>query len=572
MQKLTTPVAFLIFNRPEHTARVWAAIRAARPSTLLLVGDGARASRPGEDELVRRTREVVSKVDWDCQVITNFSEANLGCRKRVSSGIQWIFQTVEEAIILEDDCLPSPSFFQFCSELLEKYRYDQRIGMISGDNFLGGRTRSDKSYYFTRHTHIWGWASWRRAIQHYDPDLKLWPTARQGGWLYDILGRNEDFVRYWTEQFDRVYHGEIDTWDYQLTLSLWLAGCVNIQSNLNLISNIGFGPEATHTKHDGKFACLPARDMPFPLTHPDMVVRDDISDDYTERNVFGIPEYIKNEPRKRPFPSYAEVTGRFEASRETRQGGRLFVNISEDSLAGRSEHERLGWEILRLFAAVKVHSATHDEIGIVPSQGVAKIFDIVQRATLGEAPLGKQTRILELGYSLDRQPSPANISLVGLTGDYAFGGAAWSAEWIPTGPDLAKIMQVRGELVAAILNAVPELNAGAVVVAAESFNESKDERLHYYRQSAERCKAGGVNSVIILGTAGVVDEVMGSFAAAGVSARGLIVGAMEMWLALFAARQIIVGFGPLSWSAALFNKSVVLQPASRPSIPAAIPV
>jgi hypothetical protein len=567
--KLNTPVAFLIFNRPEHTARVWGEICKAQPSKLLIVGDGAREDRPGEAELVRRTREVISKVDWECEVLTNLSETNLGCRRRVSSGIKWIFDTVEEAIILEDDCLPSPTFFTFCTELLEKYRNDQRIGMISGDNFLGGRARSDKSYYFTRHTHIWGWASWRRAMRHYDPDLKLWPAAREGGWLYDILGRNEDFVRYWTDQFDRVYHGEIDTWDYQLTLSLWLAGCINIQPNLNLISNIGFGPEATHTKHDGKFACLPAREMPFPLKHPDIVVRDDISDDYTERNVFGIPEYIKHEPRKRPFPTYTEITERFEQTRGARTAGRLFVNLAEDSLNGHNDHERLGWEILRLFAAVKLHHASKDELGIVPSPGVTRIFEIAQRTVGAEAPISKQTKIFELGYKLGATQDITKLNLVGLS-EYEFSGAPWNFDWVPSDEELTSILKIRPELLSAILDAIPELGDGEVAVAAETLGESVEERRNYYLNAAERCTASGVKTVLVLGPSGVVEEVQGIFNSKGIGGRGLIVGALEMWLALFAAREMIVGFGPLSWSAALFNKSAVIQPASRPSIPAAL--
>src|SRR3989344_7840291 len=170
--KLTTPVAFLLFNRPETTARVFAASARAKPPNLLVVADGPRANRPGEAELCAAARAVIEKVDWDCEVVTHFSEVNLGCKCRMSSGVDWVFQTVPEAILLEDDCLPHPSFFRFCEEMLEGYRNDERISMIGGTNFQKGRERSPDSYYFSRYTHIWGWASWRRAWQKiYDVEM-----------------------------------------------------------------------------------------------------------------------------------------------------------------------------------------------------------------------------------------------------------------------------------------------------------------------------------------------------------------------------------------------------------------
>ena len=160
---LRTPVALLIFNRPDTTERVFNAVAKARPSKLLVVADGPRDSRPGEAARCEQTRAIIKRVDWDCEVITNFADRNMGCKLRVSSGIDWIFEQVEEAIILEDDCLPDPSFFRFCDEMLERYRDNERVGMVSGGNLQFGRHRGTGSYYFSKYTHIWGWASWRRA-------------------------------------------------------------------------------------------------------------------------------------------------------------------------------------------------------------------------------------------------------------------------------------------------------------------------------------------------------------------------------------------------------------------------
>lgn len=198
--QLKTPIAFIIFNRPDTTARVFAEIAKAKPPKLLVVADGARSNRQGEAEKVAATRAIIEQVNWPCEVITNFSDKNLGCKNRVSTGIDWVFEQVPEAIILEDDCLPDPSFFRFCEEMLEKYRDDQRIGMISGDNLQFGRRRNNDSYYFSRYVHIWGWASWRDKWQSsYDVRMKKWPEVRDGNWLVDMV-RNKKEASVWASQ------------------------------------------------------------------------------------------------------------------------------------------------------------------------------------------------------------------------------------------------------------------------------------------------------------------------------------------------------------------------------------
>jgi hypothetical protein len=177
---METPIAFFIFNRPHLTQKVFDAIRQAQPKILLVVADGSRFDRADETELCAQTRAVIKQVDWDCQVLTNFSETNLGCKRRVSSGLNWVFETVEEAIILEDDCLPHPTFFPFCETLLDYYRHDSRIMNISGENFQFGRQRTQDSYYFSRYNHCWGWASWRRAWNNYDVEMQLWSVIKEG--------------------------------------------------------------------------------------------------------------------------------------------------------------------------------------------------------------------------------------------------------------------------------------------------------------------------------------------------------------------------------------------------------
>jgi hypothetical protein len=198
---MNTPVVLIVFNRPDPTAQVFAAIREAQPSQLFLISDGPRANRPDDLEKCRAVRAVIDQVDWPCDVQTNYAEKNMGCKYRVASGLDWVFSVVEEAIILEDDCLPHPSFFKYCEELLEKYRDDRRIGIISGHNNLFGYRRSADSYYYSNIPYIWGWATWRRTWEAYDFNISLWPEVRDSNRLKDIF-KHAIEVNTWTSIFD----------------------------------------------------------------------------------------------------------------------------------------------------------------------------------------------------------------------------------------------------------------------------------------------------------------------------------------------------------------------------------
>ena len=281
----TPPVVFIIFNRPETTIKVFAEIAKARPPKLLVIADGPRANHPDDVEKCAAVRAMIDNVDWDCEVLTNYSDVNLGCKRRVSSGLDWVFDTVEEAIILEDDCLPHPTFFQFCEEMLNKYRDDKRIVMISGDNFQFGRKRTEHSYYFSRYPHIWGWASWRRAWKNYDIDMIVWPEIRDGGFLQDLLGTKIS-AWYWKNRFENAYKGKIDTWDYQWTFSCWIQSALSIIPNVNLVSNIGYNMKAVHTNIKDKFAEMEIETMKFPILHPDYVLRDSRADHFVENKMF----------------------------------------------------------------------------------------------------------------------------------------------------------------------------------------------------------------------------------------------------------------------------------------------
>lgn len=280
--KINVPVLFLIFNRPDTTRQVFDEIRKAQPDRLFVAADGPRKDRPADYDLCTRTREIIQQVDWECNVSTLFREENLGCKRAISSAIDWFFTQVEEGIILEDDCVPDQSFFPYCQELLERYRNDERVMMISGDNFQSVHDRTEGSYYFSRYVHIWGWATWKRAWKYYDVEMKVWPEIREKGYLSDILSETRA-VKYWRSIFDAVYQGEVNTWDYQWVFSCWIQGGLSIMPSRNLVSNIGFDENSTHTKGETVFSRLPVKSIQFPLVHPNYVIRDSIADRQTEK-------------------------------------------------------------------------------------------------------------------------------------------------------------------------------------------------------------------------------------------------------------------------------------------------
>lgn len=270
---MKTPVALIIFNRPDCTARVLEAIASAKPEKLLIIADGPRPGRQEDEERCAATRAVIKQVDWDCDVLTNFSAHNLGCGLRPASGLDWVFEQVEEAIIFEDDCLPHPSFFPFCEELLERYRNDERVMMIGGVNFLGEWKTPYQSYYFSYFGGSWGWATWRRAWNLNDYHMRMWPTVLETKFFEQIFP-NPDHCQYWKNVFQAVYDNQVEgVWDYQWLLACWINSGFRIFPEVNLISNIGFRPDATHTFGNSPMANMPTGRLEFPLKHPPFISR-----------------------------------------------------------------------------------------------------------------------------------------------------------------------------------------------------------------------------------------------------------------------------------------------------------
>jgi hypothetical protein len=264
---MQTPVTFLVFNRPDLTAQVFARIRDARPPKLLIVCDGPRANRPDDAVKVAAVRKLIDHgIDWPCEVLRNFAEQNLGCRNRIASGLTWAFEQVEESIILEDDCLPDPSFFLFAEAMLSRFRDDPRVMHVSGNNLIAPHRRSDHAYWFSRHPWIWGWATWRRAWRHYDADMRTWDERRA------TLGASFASEReraFWIAAYDDVRRDltKAGTWDFPWVYTCRSLGGLCVFPRENLIENLGFGGDSTHTSKEMNRLRLPTRELG-PIDHP----------------------------------------------------------------------------------------------------------------------------------------------------------------------------------------------------------------------------------------------------------------------------------------------------------------
>ncbi len=295
---LTTPVVFIIFNRPDTTQQVFEAIRRARPKKLYVIADGPRKDRPEEAERCAATRAVVEAVDWKCDVKKKYSSQNMGCGERISTGLAWVFRNEEEAVILEDDCVPSAGFFPYCESLLKRYADDHRVMHISGTNFTPAERRNHDSYFFSRYVHIWGWATWGRAWRHYDYTMEAWPRFRDGGWLNDIF-RDRNAAEFWTKYMDLCHDGLIipSTWDYQWLFSVWQNNGLAITPASNLITNIGLTGIHTDIRNGSPDAVNfnRERDERFTVTnHPEFVVADEQYDRYHFRKHFyqSVPQRV----------------------------------------------------------------------------------------------------------------------------------------------------------------------------------------------------------------------------------------------------------------------------------------
>ena len=241
---LSTAVLFLVFNRPDTTRQVFEAIRTAKPPRLYIAADGPREDRFGEQEKVLEVRNyVMNNIDWDCKVKTLFRDNNLGCKYAVSGAITWFFEHEEMGIILEDDCLPSQSFFWYCEDLLEKYNHNETIMHINGSSFLEAASKI-YSYTFSKYAIVWGWATWKRAWDKYLPCVDDFDEEFLD--IIKIFNSHKERT-YWYRMFQTAYMDHIDTWDYRWLFSVWKNSGLCVTPITNMVKNIGFNKDATHT-------------------------------------------------------------------------------------------------------------------------------------------------------------------------------------------------------------------------------------------------------------------------------------------------------------------------------------
>ena len=266
-EKFNTPILFIIFNRPEETQLVFNEIKKIKPKQLFVVADGPR----NESEKIKcsQTQAIINQIDWNCDIKTNYSEQNLGCKRRVASGIDWFFKNVEQGIILEDDCVPSEQFFWFCQELLNYYKTDKKVMHISGSNMQKGKNKTKASYYFSKkQIHVWGWATWKEAWGKYDIKMVNWPNYKKSK-KYKNLFNNQIERKEKTKIMDKTFQGKVDTWDHQWAFACFFNEGMGIIPNSNLISNIGFNDKATHSKNKNNILNNLSREtIDWPLIHP----------------------------------------------------------------------------------------------------------------------------------------------------------------------------------------------------------------------------------------------------------------------------------------------------------------
>ena len=290
---MTPPVLFIIFNKREETKRVLNVIRNQQPKQFFIAADGPRLEKEGEAEKCQYVREwVLQHIDWECEVKTLFRDQNVGCGRGPSEAITWFFQHVDEGIILEDDCLPNDTFFQFCSDLLDRHRNNTKISIISGNNFQPVQPMPlIADYYFSVFPSSNGWATWRRSWQGFDYQISSWPRVNKRK-LAKFLFDDKRYSLWWINFFDRFYACKPnDSWDYQFHYQCMIRNQLAIIPKANLVKNIGYGPDATHSQNpDSYFANVPTHEFTFPFRHPDQILRHYEADLFIQDSLFGSVE------------------------------------------------------------------------------------------------------------------------------------------------------------------------------------------------------------------------------------------------------------------------------------------
>lgn len=281
-----TPILFIVFNRPDTTKRVFESIRKARPAKLYVAADGPRENKQ-EIERCDETRKIIGLIDWPCEVRTLFQDKNLGCKWGPITAIDWFFKNEEMGIILEDDCLPDPSFFSFCSELLDYYKDNEQVMHISGNNFQGGIKRGEASYYFSKYSHSWGWATRRRAWDKFHPALDNFFNFDKEK-LIEKVPISKNAQKFWIKNLRQTIKGN-DSWDSLWMYTIWANDGLCVIPNKNLVSNIGFGENATHTKKSSDVLNSLHVETLGDIIHPMTIIQNEVADNFIFQTLFYRP-------------------------------------------------------------------------------------------------------------------------------------------------------------------------------------------------------------------------------------------------------------------------------------------
>lgn len=279
-----TPVLLIIFNRPDKVKRLINSLREVKPAKVYVSADGPRDAVPTDSSRCALARDVIGQIDWPCEVVTNFHERNTGADFGPEKALNWFFNNVDEGIVLEDDCIAHPDFFRFAKEMLDKYRDNNQVMMISGNNFQNGIIRGDGSYYFSKYPSTWGWASWKRAWKYYDTKTSDYREFINKNKLGDICQSRVE-KKYWTRFFDKINRGELKHWDIKWIFAIWNNDGVSITPNVNLVQNVGFGKDATHTfKHDD--AMVVKTSSVGEIIHPSNITINKEADAYLFKHIY----------------------------------------------------------------------------------------------------------------------------------------------------------------------------------------------------------------------------------------------------------------------------------------------
>ena len=270
---LKTPILLIVFNRPKETQFVFEAISKIKPTRLYVASDGPRIDNDDDVQKISLVRQILSNVDWPCKVFTSFQDHNYGCGSAVKNALDWFFENEEIGIILEDDTIPDLSFFGYCEELLKKYRYDDRIGMIAGTNHVDYDFKENTSYIFSRNKACWGWATWKRSWITMDFEM-TWRSSEYSSLIVENMGSSPWYISHWNRALQLIDSKKVSAWDWQWYFSKAAQNQLTIFPSVNLISNIGFGIDATHTKQPSLKQYGLKQSIELPLVHPKIVCPD----------------------------------------------------------------------------------------------------------------------------------------------------------------------------------------------------------------------------------------------------------------------------------------------------------